>query len=232
MIPPSQVASLLTSLPIKSEADIPIPAVVVYLSMALLASNGLFEEGLFRKAIVPQSQEHFSKALDDGFYNLPSDSPHTYAVLLKVFLKRLTDPPVPFTLYNGAIAAADSPTAALNFASTSLPAPNLLLLKYLFRLLRVLSSRTVAARNKSTASNMALYFTPLVLRMLTENPAEAVKNLRKEIQFVYALLVSLVPTDEERAMFAACDAFIAAKCSMQIPLAVSNLFALDTAVAP
>lgn len=217
--------SFLSSLSVHSESDIPVPVVCLYLSVKLMAVGGLRCEGVFRKCITIDETEASVRHLNKGEYTLSSQNPHLFAVLLKTWLKRLTDPLIPFTLYDAALAvAAESPEKCVAFVESAVPPTNRALLKYLCRLLRVVAHPSNVDANRMNASNLALIFAPTLIRMDTNNPAQAVKNLKMEIQFVFHLVLSLFPSPEEEKLFADCDAFVCANCGFLLSEEVLGLF--------
>lgn len=209
---------------VKGEKDFGIPVVASYLSMKLCSVEGLKVEGIFRKCITIDETEQSVKKLNEGNYNLDSQNAHTYAVLMKTWLKRLTNPLVPFALYDQAIQVSNSTEDTVAFAETQLPKPNLLLLKYLCRFLRVVCHADYVESNKMNGSNLALIFAPTLIRMDSDKPQDAVKNLKSEIQFVFSLILKLFPTEDEERHFSDCDTFLITQCGMTVDPAILGLF--------
>ncbi|KAH7820918.1 putative rho GTPase-activating protein 39 [Monocercomonoides exilis] len=227
VLTPEERDEILSAISVKSEADIPVPIVCVYLAIRLMSVNGLQCEGVFRKCITIDETEQSVNQINKGLYTLQSQNPHLYAVLLKTWLKRLTDPLIPFTLYQSALSVASEQAACVNFVETAIPETNRILLKYLCRFLRVIANPANVDANRMNGSNLALIFAPTLIRMDTDNPAQAVKNLKMEIQFVFNLILALFPTPEEEKLFADADTFVCARCGEQLTPGILALFGAD-----
>ena len=135
----------------------------------------------------------------------------------------MADPLIPYSLYNDALAASNDPDAVIQFANSKLPLPNLLLLKYVCRALRVICHVDFVEDNKMNATNLSLIFAPTLIYMDTNKPSDAMKNLKLEIQVVFTMILHLFPTPEEEENFAACDEFICARCNINVSPRVKEL---------
>ncbi|KAM9734611.1 LOW QUALITY PROTEIN: rho GTPase-activating protein 24 [Menidia menidia] len=138
---------------------------------------GLREEGLFR---LP-GQANLVKELQDAFdcgekpsFDSNTDV-HTVASLLKLYLRELPEPVIPFQKYEEFLACAkllakDDETGVkeLQRLVESLPPVNYNLLKYICRFLDEVQS--YSGVNKMSVQNLATVFGPNILRPKMEDP--------------------------------------------------------------
>ncbi|XP_028274087.1 rho GTPase-activating protein 24 isoform X2 [Parambassis ranga] len=142
-----------------------------------IRQRGLREEGLFR---LP-GQANLVKELQDAFdcgekpsFDCNTDV-HTVASLLKLYLRELPEPVIPFQKYDEFLACAkllgkDDETGMkeLRRLLESLPPVNHNLLKYICRFLDEVQS--YSGVNKMSVQNLATVFGPNILRPKMEDP--------------------------------------------------------------
>ncbi|KAK2819277.1 hypothetical protein Q5P01_024838 [Channa striata] len=138
---------------------------------------GLQEEGLFR---LP-GQANLVKELQDAFdcgekpsFDCNTDV-HTVASLLKLYLRELPEPVIPFSKYEEFLSCAkllsrddEMGTKELRRLVESLPPVNYNLLKYICRFLDEVQS--YSGVNKMSVQNLATVFGPNILRPKVEDP--------------------------------------------------------------
>ncbi|XP_030306459.1 rho GTPase-activating protein 24 isoform X4 [Calypte anna] len=138
---------------------------------------GLKEEGLFR---LP-GQANLVKELQDAFdcgekpsFDSNTDV-HTVASLLKLYLRELPEPVIPYTKYEDFLSCAkmlskeeEMALKELEKQVKSLPAVNYNLLKYICRFLDEVQS--YSGVNKMSVQNLATVFGPNILRPKVEDP--------------------------------------------------------------
>ncbi|XP_071609686.1 rho GTPase-activating protein 24 isoform X2 [Heliangelus exortis] len=138
---------------------------------------GLKEEGLFR---LP-GQANLVKELQDAFdcgekpcFDSNTDV-HTVASLLKLYLRELPEPVIPYTKYEDFLSCAKMLSKEEEMALKelvkqvkSLPAVNYNLLKYICRFLDEVQS--YSGVNKMSVQNLATVFGPNILRPKVEDP--------------------------------------------------------------
>ncbi|XP_078250650.1 rho GTPase-activating protein 24 isoform X6 [Pogona vitticeps] len=139
--------------------------------------RGLKEEGLFR---LP-GQANLVKELQDAFdcgekplFDRNTDV-HTVASLLKLFLRELPEPVIPYSKYEDFLACAkllskeeETGLNELVKQVKSLPLVNFNLLKYICRFLDEVQS--YSGVNKMSVQNLATVFGPNILRPKVEDP--------------------------------------------------------------
>lgn len=144
---------------------------------------GLREEGLFR---LP-GQANLVKELQDAFdcgekpsFDCNTDV-HTVASLLKLYLRELPEPVIPFHDYNEFLACAkalskdeEEGMKELRKLVDSLPPVNYNLLKYICRFLDEVQS--YSGVNKMSVQNLATVFGPNILRPKVEDPVSIMEG--------------------------------------------------------
>uniref|UniRef100_A0A674P8M5 Rho GTPase-activating protein 24 n=1 Tax=Takifugu rubripes TaxID=31033 RepID=A0A674P8M5_TAKRU len=156
---------------------------------------GLREEGLFR---LP-GQANLVKELQDAFdcgekpsFDCNTDV-HTVASLLKLYLRELPEPVIPFHKYDEFLTCAkllgkddEMGLKELKQLVESLPPVNYNLLKYICRFLDEVQS--YSGVNKMTVQNLATVFGPNILRPKVEDPV-AIMEGTVLVQQLMAVLI-------------------------------------------
>ncbi|XP_064165161.1 rho GTPase-activating protein 24 isoform X2 [Anguilla rostrata] len=168
---------------------------------------GLREEGLFR---LP-GQANLVKELQDAFdcgekpsFDCNTDV-HTVASLLKLYLRELPEPVIPFAKYEEFLSCTkllskdeESGMKELRKQVESLPPVNYNLLKYICRFLDEVQS--YSGVNKMSVQNLATVFGPNILRPKVEDPVAIMEGTVLVQQLMSVLIGShdvLFPKDEE-----------------------------------
>ncbi|XP_032347555.1 rho GTPase-activating protein 22 isoform X4 [Camelus ferus] len=142
-----------------------------------IRERGLTEEGLFRMP----GQANLVRDLQDSFdcgekplFDSTTDV-HTVASLLKLYLRELPEPVVPFARYEDFLSCAqlltkDEGEGTLELAKqvSSLPLVNYNLLRYICKFLDEVQSHSDV--NKMSVQNLATVFGPNILRPQIEDP--------------------------------------------------------------
>ncbi|KAJ4452964.1 putative Rho GTPase activation protein [Paratrimastix pyriformis] len=186
----------------------PLPVVLPFLANSILARTGHRTEGVFRHCASTDDLALMKGHLDAGHMDFPPDrvdaaTPHLPAVLLKTWLRELSDPVVPASSYLRCVSTED-PAASCGLLA-EFPSPNRMLLKYLVRFLRLISLEPYVTTNKMTTNNVALMFAPNIIRNPSQDPFEILKRSQMEIRFMTNLLTHLVITPEEDELFRRID---------------------------
>ncbi|XP_073679997.1 rho GTPase-activating protein 24 isoform X2 [Garra rufa] len=169
---------------------------------------GLREEGLFR---LP-GQANLVKELQDAFdcgekpsFDCNTDV-HTVASLLKLYLRELPEPVIPFCKYEEFLACTkllskdqDAGMKELRRQVESLPPVNYNLLKYICKFLDEVQS--YSGVNKMSVQNLATVFGPNILRPKVEDPVTIMEGTVL-VQQLMAVLIGrhdvLFPADEDQ----------------------------------
>ncbi|KAI3364753.1 hypothetical protein L3Q82_000965 [Scortum barcoo] len=142
-----------------------------------IRERGLDEEGLFRMPgqanLVKELQEAFDCG-DKPLFDSNTDV-HTVASLLKLYLRELPEPVIPFSKYEDFLTCAqllakdeEEGVQELGKQVSTLPLPNYNLLKYICKFLDEVQSH--CNENKMSVQNLATVFGPNILRPKMEDP--------------------------------------------------------------
>ncbi|XP_041670944.1 rho GTPase-activating protein 22 [Cheilinus undulatus] len=142
-----------------------------------IRERGLDEEGLFRMPgqanLVKELQEAFDCG-DKPLFDSNTDV-HTVASLLKLYLRELPEPVIPFSKYEDFLTCAqllakdeEEGIQELGKQVSTLPLPNYNLLKYICKFLDEVQSHS--NENKMSVQNLATVFGPNILRPKMEDP--------------------------------------------------------------
>ncbi|XP_004557673.1 rho GTPase-activating protein 22 isoform X2 [Maylandia zebra] len=142
-----------------------------------IRERGLDEEGLFRMPgqanLVRELQEAFDCG-DKPLFDSNTDV-HTVASLLKLYLRELPEPVIPFSKYEDFLTCAqllakdeEEGVQELGKQVSTLPLPNYNLLKYICKFLDEVQSH--CNENKMSVQNLATVFGPNILRPKMEDP--------------------------------------------------------------
>ncbi|XP_077478198.1 rho GTPase-activating protein 24 isoform X2 [Stigmatopora argus] len=181
--------------------------VLVEQCVDFIRQRGLCEEGLFRLPGQANLVKELQEAFDCGekpLFDCNTDV-HTVASLLKLYLRELPEPVVPFHKYDDFLACTkllgkDDETGMKELKKLvgGLPLVNYNLLKYICRFLDEVQS--YSGVNKMSVHNLATVFGPNILRPKVEDPVTIMEGTSL-VQQLMAVLIgrhdALFPQDEE-----------------------------------
>ncbi|XP_056627365.1 rho GTPase-activating protein 22 isoform X2 [Triplophysa dalaica] len=161
-----------------------------------IREQGLDEEGLFRMPgqanLVKDLQEAFDCG-DKPQFDSNTDV-HTVASLLKLYLRELPEPVIPFSKYENFLSCAqllakdeEEGTQKLGKLVKTLPVANYNLLKYICKFLDEVQS--YSHENKMGVQNLATVFGPNILRPKKEDP-ETIMEGTTLVQHLMTVLIS------------------------------------------
>ncbi|XP_047233345.1 rho GTPase-activating protein 22 isoform X3 [Girardinichthys multiradiatus] len=142
-----------------------------------IRERGLDEEGLFRMPGQANLVKELQEAFDCGEKPLfdSNTDVHTVASLLKLYLRELPEPVIPFSKYEDFLTCAqllakdeEEGIQELGNQVNTLPVPNYNLLKYICKFLDQVQSH--CNENKMSVQNLATVFGPNILRTKMEDP--------------------------------------------------------------
>ncbi|KAM7382059.1 hypothetical protein PAMA_012766 [Pampus argenteus] len=142
-----------------------------------IRERGLDEEGLFRMPGQANLVKELQEAFDCGDKPLfdSNTEVHTVASLLKLYLRELPEPVIPFSKYEDFLTCAqllakdeEEGIQELGKQVSTLPLPNYNLLKYICKFLDEVQSHCI--ENKMSVQNLATVFGPNILRPKMEDP--------------------------------------------------------------
>ncbi|OUC48307.1 RhoGAP domain protein [Trichinella nativa] len=137
---------------------------VVHDTVTFLRQHGMLTPGLFRRSVSVKELRTWQDKINRGIsvtYSYP-DHVHLSAVLLKTFLRELSEPVMTHHLYGDIMQLQNFPpnerTQKIRDLLKQLPKENYTLLKYLIEFLNEVCDRSSA--NLMNASNLAIVFGP------------------------------------------------------------------------
>ncbi|KAM8836492.1 rho GTPase-activating protein 22 isoform 3-T3 [Spinachia spinachia] len=142
-----------------------------------IRERGLDEEGLFRMPGQANLVKELQEAFDCGDKPLLDSNTdvHTVASLLKLYLRELPEPVIPFSKYEDFLNCAqllakdeEEGVQELGRQVNTLPLPNYNLLTYICKFLDEVQSHS--SENKMSVQNLATVFGPNILRPKMEDP--------------------------------------------------------------
>lgn len=170
--------------------------VLVEQCVCFIREHGLKEEGLFRAPGQTNHVRELQDAFDRGEKPVfdSSTDVHTVASLLKLYIRELPEPIIPFSKYTQFLSCAqlltkdkDMGVVELGKNVTSLPQVNYNLLKYICKFLDEVQSH--ANENKMSVQNLATVFGPNILRPRVEDPVTMMEG-SSQVQHLMTVLIS------------------------------------------
>ncbi|KAM9847320.1 rho GTPase-activating protein 22 [Aulostomus maculatus] len=170
--------------------------VLVEQCVCFIREHGLEEEGLFRAPGQTNHVRELQDAFDRGekpLFDSTTDV-HTVASLLKLYIRELPEPVIPFSKYTQFLSCAQLLTKDKEMGITelakqvkSLPQVNYNLLKYICKFLDEVQSH--CNENKMSVQNLATVFGPNILRPRVEDPVTMMEG-SSQVQHLMNVLIS------------------------------------------
>ncbi|XP_042357586.1 rho GTPase-activating protein 22 isoform X2 [Plectropomus leopardus] len=170
--------------------------VLVEQCACFIREHGLEEEGLFRAPGQTNHVRELQDAFDRGekpVFDSTTDV-HTVASLLKLYIRELPEPIIPFSKYTQFLSCAPLLTKdkamgiiELSKQVKSLPQVNYNLLKYICKFLDEVQSHS--NENKMSVQNLATVFGPNILRPRVEDPVTMMEG-SSQVQHLMTVLIS------------------------------------------
>ncbi|XP_036980093.1 rho GTPase-activating protein 22 isoform X4 [Acanthopagrus latus] len=170
--------------------------VLVEQCVCFIREHGLGEEGLFRAPGQTNHVRELQDAFDRGekpVFDSTTDV-HTVASLLKLYIRELPEPIIPFSKYTQFLSCAqlltkDKAMGILELGKQvkSLPQVNYNLLKYICKFLDEVQSHS--NENKMSVQNLATVFGPNILRPRVEDPVTMMEG-SSQVQHLMTVLIS------------------------------------------
>ncbi|XP_028279506.1 rho GTPase-activating protein 22 isoform X2 [Parambassis ranga] len=170
--------------------------VLVEQCVGFIREHGLKEEGLFRAPGQTNHVRELQDAFDRGEKPVfdSSTDVHTVASLLKLYIRELPEPIIPFSKYTQFLSCAQLLTKDKEMGITelskqvkSLPQVNYNILKYICKFLDEV--QTHSDENKMSVQNLATVFGPNILRPRVEDPVTMMEG-SSQVQHLMTVLIS------------------------------------------
>jgi len=152
-------------------------------------------EGIFRECAQTEEREKLQNQLKKGDYNIQLDDPHIPAGVLKFWLRSLSEPLIPEHLYSHCIklgkankqdASSESWGADLQNVFDKMPQLNIKVIAKLVDLIKTVY--TLREKNRMTLQNMAIIFSPYILR----TPGTDLTVVNQDAPITHNFLIYLV----------------------------------------
>ncbi|XP_029925944.1 rho GTPase-activating protein 22 [Myripristis murdjan] len=173
----------------------PVP-VLVEQCVCFIRQRGLEEEGLFRAPGQTNHVRELQDAFDRGEKPVLDSTTdvHTVASLLKLYIRELPEPVIPFSKYTQFLSCAqlllkdkEMGIVELGKQVKALPQVNYNLLKYICKFLDEVQSHS--NENKMSVQNLATVFGPNILRPRVEDPVTMMEG-SSHVQHLMTVLIS------------------------------------------
>jgi hypothetical protein len=191
-----------------ARSSYPVPY-FCYQCIEWIRQYGMKEVGIFRvggnKEMIENIRARFETINEDTVTNInelilePTLEPHDVANVIKLYLRLLPEPLIPYQQYSRWIAVGNLKQSDSNAIAAALPTLRSLLsvlpndsyglLEYLVRFLVVVSSHN--NENKMTAENLSIVFTPNILHAKEENE----KTMMETVTAISLLTTLIVHCD-------------------------------------
>jgi len=166
---------------------------------AFIRTGGFNTEGIFRISANGADVNRVKDQIENESqrkYQIPTSNPHVVSNLLKQWIRSLPEPLVPNDYYSQA-TQLKSVEDSLDIILTKIPSINANVVLFLVQLMQRLSSPPLLESTKMTASNLAVVFSPLLLRCPTVDPVVIIKTAEFEQQFLKNLIAHMEFEDHE-----------------------------------
>lgn len=167
------------------------PFILKLLSDKMLLINAFKEQGIFRLPGEFEIIEKVKDALIEGDFDIIKaiDDPHILASLFKLWLRELSEPLVPKTMYDECLKVADNRDECLAFL-LKLPDLNKSVAVFVTKFLGSILTDDFYLKTKMDVENIAVVFTPNYIRTDVQDPRIIMKNAPKEKLFVKNIILS------------------------------------------
>lgn len=183
-----------------------VPLILQVLIKKFQQLDGYQVEGIFRRAAHTDVVSGVKKRLEDGSYVvygaevIETGDAMVVADLLKTWLRHLSEPLIPMRLYRAALDAGQAKDVkpVLTLLNEMLPPANAATLVYLMHFLNHCAE--LSQFNQMTLTNLAIVFSPNLLRHPSNDPMLMVQNAENERKFVIQLMQAVArPTSPSDA---------------------------------
>jgi len=171
-----------------------VPLILQVLIKKFQQLDGYQVEGIFRRAAHTDVVSGIKKRLEDGSYVvygaevIETGDAMVVADLLKIWLRHLSEPLIPMRLYRAALDAGQAKDIkpVVTLLNEMLPPANAATLVYLMHFLNHCAE--LSQFNQMTLTNLAIVFSPNLLRHPSNDPMLMVQNAENERKFVIQLM--------------------------------------------
>ncbi|EFA86781.1 RhoGAP domain-containing protein [Heterostelium album PN500] len=176
----------------KTHPTLEIPHVLVVMKRRMIKMNAFQTEGIFRVPSRLVDIDSTKKQMNDNNFDLSLvENVHTISSLLKLWIRELPEPLIPFGMYDSVIGALNDPNELIN-QFFRLPVYNQRVLSYVLEIMRLCAAPENIKATLMTFDNLSTCFAPSIIRTSSLELSNAMEGLTKEIS-VIKLMLEVVP---------------------------------------
>jgi Rho GTPase-activating protein 39 len=174
----------------KAFPGIEVPFILDIVSKRLVASGAFEETGIFRLPGDFEQIETLKDKFQEGDFEIETKDPHVLASLFKLWLRELSGPLVPKSMYVECLKIADDRDKCIEMLM-KLPQLNLSVVIFVIQFLSSILTDEFFQKTKMDTENIAVVFTPNFIRNdEITNPKDIMQNAPREKLFVKNLILS------------------------------------------
>ncbi|KAK3842836.1 MAG: hypothetical protein J3R72DRAFT_367515 [Linnemannia gamsii] len=174
-----------------------VPRLMVFLKECVIELGGLKTEGIFRISGDLGAVAELRARIELGNYDISGiTDPHVPCSLLRLWIRDLPEPVIPYDLYQQCIQGAQDKDAVAKVI-TSLPLWHKEMIIYLISFLKSFNISTVKEATKMSLSNLAMVFAPTLLQCSSDDAPMLMGHLQAERAFVSTLISEVELADED-----------------------------------
>ncbi|ORZ14384.1 hypothetical protein BCR41DRAFT_337280 [Lobosporangium transversale] len=174
-----------------------VPRLMVFLKESVLNLDGLKTEGIFRISGDLGAVAELKARIELGNYDLSGIAdPHVPCSLLRLWIRDLPEPIIPYDMYQRFIDAAQDKDAIAKLID-DLPLWHKETLIYLVAFLKTFNQPKIREATKMSLSNLAMVFAPTLLQFSSDDIPIQMGRLQAERTFVSTLIAEVELSDED-----------------------------------
>ncbi|KAF8944394.1 hypothetical protein BGZ47_004293 [Haplosporangium gracile] len=174
-----------------------VPRLMVFLKESVIELGGLKTEGIFRISGDLGAVAELRARIELGNYDITGiTDPHVPCSLLRLWIRDLPEPVIPYDMYQQCIQGAQDKDAVAKII-TSLPLWHKEMIIYLISFLKTFNNATVKEATKMSLSNLAMVFAPTLLQCSSDDAPLLMGHLQAERAFVSTLVSEVELADED-----------------------------------
>lgn len=175
---------------VNTHANLKVPRILRQMFAWINQLGGHRTEGMFRLLGSRAAVDKMREALDEGVSISPTSALEA-GTLLRLWLRELGTPVVPFSLYERCVAAgAAGSVESLASVVEEMPMVNAAVLLEIAQFLATFCEPGVQAVTLMTPTNISCCFASLLLRSYTVDPQAYVRNLDAELECIKLLIAN------------------------------------------
>ncbi|KFH68579.1 hypothetical protein MVEG_05389 [Podila verticillata NRRL 6337] len=173
-----------------------VPRLMVFLKESVINLGGLHTEGIFRISGDLGAVAELRARIELGNYDISGISdPHVPCSLLRLWIRDLPEPVIPYDMYQLCIQGAQDKDAVARIVN-SLPMWHKEMIIYLVSFLKTFNNATVRESTKMSLSNLAMVFAPTLLQCSSDDAPMLMGHLQAERTFVSTLISEVELTED------------------------------------